>query len=658
MMEGGKLPVNSTLYANIFSGGLKKIDNAVYKTLIIRGGSNKLNVEEFAKETKKEISRVIDIIYDKLGEKLGQDKKIVPYYNLTQKDLLKGMDWYDMPTYKVSPLMKEIPTIEVKVEMPFSDKIKQKIERNASKIENKLAMKKEDIKIKIPKSVIKKEDKFKEFISYLKEKLPVYRGDDEEEEEEGGGNGDDDVDATISSVSSSWWVPVRPKGLKSFNMVYVDGNKKIIPKYPIYVISHERSNYRSTMRYLDACKLKYYVVVRKKQEQLYKDVLNPSYSTLLTLPEKGDKDYDEIYGMYPNGGIPQRNYVWNHSRKLGSERHWILDDNMPNYYRWIDNKRIKIYSGDVFKSIEDYVDRYTNIRMAGHQYSSFLPTVLMTKNPLTKNTRVFSSILLWNKNTDEMYDVDANEKKRFNELEKKVDSDALYKNMDDKKKDSIKKELSQFSKSRPLYQWEGSYNEDVDLSVRILKSGYATALFNFYNVNKLRSGVQGGGNIANVYKDPNSDKYKAYSLKDKHPDIVDIVYRYKRVHHTADLSKFDIPFEWKKGLEKKYEKKKKDNNHGLKLINVLKSSKAILDNYGTIHGKKMPINTANSEIFFLKTFMKLVEKYKEFPPEKISNQDKKKYLSALDTLKKSWDYYNYENENIKKNYEYFDGWFN
>jgi hypothetical protein len=654
-LEGGKLPDKSTLYANIFSGGLKKIDNAVYKTLIIRGGSNKLNVEEFAKETKKEISRVIDIIYKKLGE--NPKEKIVPYYNLTKKDLLKGMDWYDMPTYRVSPLMKEIPTIEVKVEMPFNDKVKPDVSREAKKVKDKLAMRKEDIVVKISKSSQQKENTFKAFISYLKEKLPVYTGDEEEEEEEkGGGNGDDDVDATIKSTSSSWWVPVRPDGLKSFNMVYIDGKTKNTPKYPIYVISHERSMYRSTMRYLDACKLKYYVVVRKNQEKSYKEVLNPSYSTLLTLPEKGDKDYKELYGLYPNGGIPQRNYVWNHSRKLKSERHWILDDNMPNYYRWIDNKRIKIYSGDVFKSIEDYVDRYTNIRIAGHQYSSFLPTTLMTKNPLTKNTRVFSSILLWNKDTDEMYNVDNDEKMRFKKLEKDVDSDALYKYMDDNKKNNIKKELSQFSKSRPLYQWEGSYNEDVDLSVRILKSGYASALFNFYNVNKLRSGVQDGGNIANVYKDPNSDKYKAYSLMDKHPDIVKIVYRYKRYHHEADLSKFDIPFVWKANQEKKYEKKE-DNNHGLQLVNVMNKevSPAIIDNFGNIHGKKLPLNTANSEVMFIKTFKKLAEKYEDFPPDKISKLDKKKYLLAFDTLKKSWDYYNYENENVKKTFEYFEG---
>ena len=34
------------------------------------------------------------------------------------------------------------------------------------------------------------------------------------------------------------------------------------------------------------------------------------------------------------GGIPARNFIWEHSSKNGHKKHWILDDNIDGFYRW------------------------------------------------------------------------------------------------------------------------------------------------------------------------------------------------------------------------------------------------------------------------------------------------------------------------------------
>ena len=88
-----------------------------------------------------------------------------------------------------------------------------------------------------------------------------------------------------------------------------------------------------------------------------------------------------------------RNWVWRHSINEGHKRHWIIDDNIQDFYRLNYNKRLHVSSGTIFKCAEDFVDRYTNVPMAGFNYNTFAIPVKRLP-PFHLNTRVYSCIFI------------------------------------------------------------------------------------------------------------------------------------------------------------------------------------------------------------------------------------------------------------------------
>ena len=146
------------------------------------------------------------------------------------------------------------------------------------------------------------------------------------------------------------------------------------------------------------------------------------------------------------GSIPVRNFVYEHSKSEGHKRHWILDDNMAPLYRLHQNKKLQVESGSPFAILENFVDRYTNVKMAGLNYDFFCPRDTK-RPPYYVNTRVYSCILLSN-------DVP--------------------------------------------YRWRGLFNEDTDLSLQVLKGGWCTMLTNQFLVGKAASMTMKGGNTGAV----------------------------------------------------------------------------------------------------------------------------------------------------------------
>jgi hypothetical protein len=296
------------------------------------------------------------------------------------------------------------------------------------------------------------------------------------------------------------WFPERPAILSTNKGKIWISNEIFVPKYPIYIISKGRCEKRLTSKYLEYCNIDYKIVIEPQEFKLYNEYIDKS--KILILPEK--------YLNKNQGGIPARNFCLNHSKNLGFKRHWILDDNIDGYSRLNNSERLPIYSGSAFKIIEDYVDRYENIKMAGHNYKMFAITPYL--KPITQNTRIYSSILLSN-------DIP--------------------------------------------FEWRGRYNEDTDLSLRILKSGYATALFNCILANKVATLTQKGGNTDTIYNVENSMYLKAESLYKQHPDVVKIGERFGRVHHIVDYKPFkEIKYEMKKNIKLK----KQTDNYGLYLF--------------------------------------------------------------------------------------------
>jgi hypothetical protein len=247
------------------------------------------------------------------------------------------------------------------------------------------------------------------------------------------------------------------------------------PKYPIYILSKGRYEYCHTMKALDKMGLKYFVAVEPQEFEKYKAALNPDNATVLELPFSN-------HGM---GGGPARNWIWEHSVAHGAKRHWILDDNISEFWRYHNNKRYRCESGSIFRVTEDFVDRFKNVMLSGLQYKFFVVDNSADYHPFVLNTRLMSCILIQN--------------------------DCPHK-------------------------WRGKYNEDVDLSIRVLKDGYCTVLMYAFLAGKMGTQTLKGGNTEEIYGDGTFEKSKM--LVNLHPDVVELKQRYGRWHHHADLSGF------------------------------------------------------------------------------------------------------------------------
>jgi len=254
------------------------------------------------------------------------------------------------------------------------------------------------------------------------------------------------------------------------------------PEYPVYVISKGRWDSRLTVNALIDKHIPFNVVVEPQEFDNYAEVINKDNILVLPFRDLGQ------------GSIPVRNWVWEHSIKLGVERHWILDDNIRDFYRLHKNVKYRVSSGTIFKIAEDFVNRYENVALAGLQYEMFAPRI-KKHNPFILNTRIYSCIL-------------------------------------------IKNDLP--------YRWRGRYNEDTDLSLRALKDEWCTVLFLAFLADKVNTMTMKGGNTDELYKDDGRLKM-AQSLQMQHPDVTKIVRKWGRWQHHVDYR----PFKGNKLIRKK-----------------------------------------------------------------------------------------------------------
>ena len=271
------------------------------------------------------------------------------------------------------------------------------------------------------------------------------------------------------------------------------------PSYPIYIVSKGRFNNCLTVRELEIMKVPYKIVVEPQEFDLYNK--NIAADKILKLP----------FSNLNQGSIPARNWIWDHSISLGFDKHWILDDNIEGFHRLNRNMKPKVSSGTIFKCAEDFINRYSNVALSGFNYYNFCKTTDKVP-PIVFNTRIYSCILIDNKIP---------------------------------------------------FRWRGIYNEDTDLSIRVLKSGYCTVLFNAFLIGKITTMRMKGGNTDTLYKNDGRKKM-AESLKEQHPDIVNVVWKFNRWHHSVNYK----PFKNNK-LIKKTDVifNSKINNYGMQLIN-------------------------------------------------------------------------------------------
>lgn len=293
------------------------------------------------------------------------------------------------------------------------------------------------------------------------------------------------------------------------------------PQYPFYIVSKGRHESMHTSKSLARMKVPHYIAIEPQDYDNYVEALEnfglKEYATLLILP----------FSNHGDGPGRARNWCWDHSIELGAKRHWVADDNVSDFYRLQKNKRIRVESGALFKACEDFVDRYENVPVSGLQYRFFCAPN-QKYPPYVANTRIYSCLLIEN---------------------------------------------------TCKFKWRGRYNEDTDLSLRVLKDGDCTIQFNFFLQSKDPTQALKGGNTDEFYHSERTDdegraseRYKAAGtinksqmLVDMHPDVATVVWRYDRWHHHVDYSSFKKN---KLILKKDIDLSKfpKVNNYGLKLI--------------------------------------------------------------------------------------------
>jgi hypothetical protein len=241
-------------------------------------------------------------------------------------------------------------------------------------------------------------------------------------------------------------------------------------------------------------KVPHYIAIEPQDEKLYDQALDNfgirPYVTLLVAP----------FSNHGDGPGRARNWCWDHSIALGAERHWVLDDNIADFYRLQHNLRIRVESGAIFRASEDFVDRYENVPISGFQYRFFIAP--NTKYPpFVKNTRIYSTLLIDNK---------------------------------------------------CKFRWRGRYNEDTDICLRVLKDGDCTIQFNAFLQGKAATQSVKGGNTSEFYHAENTENEnfeksgfnslgtvnKSQMLVDMHPDVARMVWRFRRWHHHVDYSSF------------------------------------------------------------------------------------------------------------------------
>lgn len=245
------------------------------------------------------------------------------------------------------------------------------------------------------------------------------------------------------------------------------------PKYPVYVISKGRADSRLTVKALEARNIPYHIVIEPQEYSDYAKHIDAG--KILTLP----------FSNLGQGSIPARNWVWEHSIEQGAARHWILDDNIQYFARLHSNIKWRTEDGTTFRVIEDWVDRHTNVRLAGMQYELLAPR-RAKQPPLILNTRIYSCILIDN---------------------------------------------------ATKHRWRGRYNEDTDLSLRVLKDGDCTALFVAFLAKKRETMRMRGGNTDELYQGDGRLKM-AQSLQYQHPDVTTIVWKWGRWQHQVDYRPF------------------------------------------------------------------------------------------------------------------------
>jgi hypothetical protein len=248
------------------------------------------------------------------------------------------------------------------------------------------------------------------------------------------------------------------------------------PRYPIFIPTKGRWETPYTIRAFTKIGVPFKAVVEPQQFDNYAAVIGAE--NILVLPHS-DK-----------GLVVTRNWIWDYAQDLGVARFWTFDDNIRDFFRLTNNIKYRVTSGTFLCVIEDFVERYENVPIAGMNYEMFVQRKVKHP-PLILNTRVYSNMLI-------QTDVRDRHGKPFRN--------------------------------------EGFYNDDTDLCLRVLKSGLCIVQFNAFLADKIAT-MQVKGGMTPHYQGDGRWKM-AEELRQKHPDVVKVVRKWGRWQHQVDYRPF------------------------------------------------------------------------------------------------------------------------
>jgi hypothetical protein len=271
-------------------------------------------------------------------------------------------------------------------------------------------------------------------------------------------------------------------------------------KYPIYVPSKGRYESGLTAKMLIRDKVPFYLVIEPSEYLEYKARYESEYTKFLILPWDGNDgkrlEFSRELNIENGGLICARNWIKAHSIQGGDLRHWQLDDNIRNVYRRYKTLRLHCNSGIALRFAEIFTDRYKNISISGLEYHAFVQD--KCRIPAYRvNGRIYSCSLINN--------------------------------------------------AMP-FKWRIAYNDDVDICLQSISSGWYTIQINAFLIKKMQTMKLRGGNTDDLYRGDGRLKM-ANAIARIWPNIVQVKRRFKRPQHVINWQKLRKNLEPIDGLD-------------------------------------------------------------------------------------------------------------
>jgi hypothetical protein len=248
-------------------------------------------------------------------------------------------------------------------------------------------------------------------------------------------------------------------------------------EYPVYIISKGRAYNPLTAKLFEKAGIDYLIAVEPQERDEYVKALGESHVIVLPFSNLG------------LGSYPARNFCWEHAKERGFKYHWLFDDNILFWMKWVNGKRIKWHDiNSALIYVESEANK-TDVDITGFEEPNF--SKRCPKKPFKINCHVYSALLI---------------------------------------------------KNNLPYRWRLKYNEDVDLCLQVLHNGGTTSSCIYYLANKVSTADKmKGGNQVELYKgnDPKKNLLKAKMLEAQWPQYAKTVIRFGRHHHLVDWKVFN-----------------------------------------------------------------------------------------------------------------------